>query len=175
MGVTMDKWVSADGLSALASAVALVAAFWSVRMVGKQRVDSAVDTLDTLHVVVTQAYLDHPELRAVFNEGENGIQPRELDRQTQLRAAAIAETLCDAMERALAGRDKRMPEVTDGLMPWIEDSFRKSGFLRTWLRSRRGWYGDALFGVLEHIESERGCGPITAQPNRSAQNPRSVK
>src|SRR5437899_2656556 len=59
---------------------------------------SAESALDALFVVVTQAYLDHPALRPIFNEHESTREVKATDDDTRFRANALAETLLDAME-----------------------------------------------------------------------------
>lgn len=121
---------------------------------------SAESALDVLFVTVTQAYLEHPELRSLFNEGENGLDPAPPDRASLQRAAAVAETLSDAMERSLRFEDEGLPQIAAPLRQWIEDSFRQSRFLREWLSAHRRWYDDSLLAVLDSVEHERA----TAKP-----------
>lgn len=110
---------------------------------------SASATLDELFIHVTHAYLEHPELRCVFNEGEGGLYPLPLERADILRANAIAEAICDSMERTLELDDSGLPDVVDSLRNWISDSLAASSFLRNWLHEHRRWYGTALLGLLD--------------------------
>ncbi len=51
---------------------------------------SAESSLDALFMLVTQAYLDHPELRCVFNEDETNGNSRALTQDATLRTGALA-------------------------------------------------------------------------------------
>jgi hypothetical protein len=111
---------------------------------------SAESAIDDLFAVATNAFIQWPELRAVFNPDE--CPPRRLTRETTLRASAIAEILCDAMERSLTVRDVGLSPVSKRLEPWINDSLEKSAFLRTWLLDHRDWYPDELVELAEAAE-----------------------
>lgn len=91
-------------ISAAVALIALVVSLWTSREMRGQTTATEVNNIDALHASVTQAYLDYPEMRAVFHEGESGLMPREMSRTDRLRAAAIAEMLCDSMERSLRAR-----------------------------------------------------------------------
>lgn len=115
---------------------------------------SAESDLDALFVAITQAYIDHPDLRSIFNEGEAGLEPIVPDRHALQRASALAEALCDSMERSLKFEHEGLPEITEALRAWVEDSFRRSGFLRQWLHEHKRWYASLLVDVLHDVEHE---------------------
>ena len=73
--------------------------------------DQTESSTDVLLVAVTQAYLDHPSLRPVFNEREAGKTPQHLDDDTRFRASAMAELLADAMDRILRVGELRGPHL----------------------------------------------------------------
>lgn len=145
---------SIDWITAAVALIALGVSIWTFREMRRQSTATEVDTIDALHVSVSQAYLDYPEMRAVFHEGENGILPNELSRSDKLRAAAIAEMLCDSMERSLQGEAKGMPEVIEPVRAWMDDMLRHSGYLRSWLHSHATWYQGPLVARLEAIEAD---------------------
>jgi len=108
---------------------------------------SAESTLDSLFIFITQAYMDHPKLRSVFNESEGPTRFEDLTDDDKLRANALAESLLDAMERSL--RLHRQGVSSPGLLvPWIEGSLRGSRFLREWLRMHAGWYQPELLSLI---------------------------
>lgn len=134
--------------------IALVVSIWTSREMRRQTTANEVNTIDALHVSVSQAYIDYPEMRAVFYEGENGLLPEEMSRADKLRAAAIAEMLCDSMERSLSGDSKGIPEVIEPVRAWVDDMLRHSGYLRFWLRSHAAWYQGPLVARLGEMEEE---------------------
>ena len=151
-----------DAIAWITAAVALVAllvSIWTFREMRRQTVANEVNTIDALQVGVSQAYIDYPEMRAVFHEGENGLLPEKLSRADQLRAAAIAEMLCDSMERSLNGDAKGMPEVVEPVRAWVDDMLRRSEYLRSWLRSHSEWYQGPLTSRLEALEVESQSTP----------------
>jgi len=77
-----------------------------------------------------------------------------------LRAAVIAEMLCDSMERVLNGDAKGMPGVTKPLRAWVDDMLRGSRYLRPWLREHEIWYRGPLLARLDAIEAD-----LTANSN----------
>ena len=93
-------------------------------------------SIDGLYSTVTRAYIDFPELRAVFREDEStSTHPVELDEAMRLRANAIAEAISDTMDRTLELPDAGLNSITDSLSPWMVDSLRNSSFLREWLHN----------------------------------------
>ena len=114
---------------------------------------SAETALDGLFVVVTQAYLDHPELRPIFNERESLGNVEIAGDDMRYRANALAETLLDAMERALNFSSQGVSPIIGSLRIWIEDSFRDSTFLREWLAAHRSWY-PVLVPILDRVHAE---------------------
>ncbi|GIM64414.1 hypothetical protein Aau02nite_10230 [Amorphoplanes auranticolor] len=151
--------VSIVGL--LAVIVSLRFIRYQVRMMAQQtdRLSHALETsaesaLDALFVVVTQAYLDHPRLRPIFNERDAiGASPA-LDEDTTYRANAVAEILLDAMERAMKFTDRGLGGASDSLDAWILDSFRYSAFLRGWLDAHASWYAPELTALLARARQE---------------------
>lgn len=141
-------------ITAAIALMALAVSTWTTLQVRKQVVAAEVDTIDSLYASVCQAYLDYPEMRAVFHEGENGFQPEEMNRTDLMRAASIAEMLCDSMERVLSGEDKGMPEVIEPLRVWVDDMLRGSRYLRCWLREHENWYRGPLVARLNMIEAD---------------------
>ena len=101
--------------------------------------------LDSLFVAVTQAYLDHPELRRVFHRPCSVTE--DLDADTIARAEALAETLADSMERTLSFPDLGLARRGLSLEHWIEDSLRDSDFFRNWLLTHKSWYSDKLVSM----------------------------
>jgi Tfp pilus assembly protein PilN len=118
---------------------------------------SAESAIDELFMVVTQAYLAHPELRPIFNEREAVAAHAVLDEETRHRASALAETLLDAIDRALYFRARNLPGSALSLQAWTLDSLRYSAFLRAWLADRRSWYSPEMSAMLERVESELQC------------------
>jgi hypothetical protein len=115
---------------------------------------SAESALDALFVVVTQAYLDHPTLRPIFNERDaRGLLPT-LEEDMTHRANAVAETLLDAMERATKFSDRGLSGASDSLNTWILDSFRHSAFLRAWLDAHATWYAPQLTALMAQVTAE---------------------
>jgi hypothetical protein len=108
---------------------------------------SAESALDNQLLFVSQSYVDHPDLRSIFNEHEQIDKPKQLDRQLQLRANAVAEVLLDAMERGMRFESQ---ELHSGslLRSWTEDSIRGSSFLRAFLAEHRTWYSPELVALL---------------------------
>lgn len=146
-----------DSIAWITAAVALIAlavSIWTFREMRRQTTANEVNTIDALHVSVSEAYIDYPEMRAVFYEGENGLLPEEMSRVDKLRAAAIAEMLSDSMERSLSGDAERMPEVIEPVRAWVDDMLRHSSYLRSWLHSHAAWYQGPLVTRLEAIEAE---------------------
>ncbi|MDG4824872.1 hypothetical protein O7635_23735 [Asanoa sp. WMMD1127] len=116
---------------------------------------SAESALDGLLLNVTQLYLEHPELRPIFNERE-ALEPLRLaDPETHYRACALAEALLDAVERALNFERRGLSEPADLLREWTYDSFRHSAFLRGWLDDHRSWYSERLTAILDEVTAER--------------------
>ncbi|RSM64983.1 hypothetical protein DMB66_18115 [Actinoplanes sp. ATCC 53533] len=151
--------VSAIGL--LAVIVSLGFVRYQVQIMAQQteRLSHALETsaesaLDALFVVVTQAYLEHPTLRPIFNERDaHGALP-PLDEDMTYRANAVAETLLDAMERAMKFSDRGLSGASESLNAWILDSFRYSAFLRGWLDAHATWYAPRLTALLAQATKE---------------------
>jgi hypothetical protein len=146
----MTRYETTSLVMSLLGLTAVVASIWflrgQVRLMSEQtrRLNdtlqmSAESALDSLFVFITQAYMDHPNLRPVFNEGESHLRFEDLSQDDQLRANALAESLLDAMERAIRFREEGLSS-SGPLHRWIEDSLRDSTFLRTWLREHATWY-----------------------------------
>ena len=161
--MSVYEWasVSISVVGLLAVVVSLGFVRYQMRMMAQQtmRLSDALETsaesaLDALFVVVAQAYLDHPKLRPVFNELE-AVEPLPtLDEDMAHRASAVAETLLDAMERAIKFADRGLPSASDSLNAWILDSFRHSAFLRSWLGTHATWYTPRLTALLAQATAE---------------------
>src|SRR3954453_10851953 len=90
-------------LSGTALAVALFTAWIAHRQTNIARMATsraAETTMDALYASLFEAYLAFPYLRAVFEEDE-GPLGRELEDEERLRANAVAETMAEALRRAL--------------------------------------------------------------------------
>jgi hypothetical protein len=157
------------GISATAL-LAVVVSLWflrgQVRMMSEQTRQlrltlemSAESAVDVMFVAVTQAYLEYPALRPIFNEREALTAVAPLDHEATYRASALAEMLLDAIERALNFKRKDLAETADGLQAWIRDSFRNSAFLRAWFATRRSWYSSDIGAILDDVEAEIAVGP----------------
>jgi hypothetical protein len=113
--------------------------------------------IDGLYATVTQAYMDYPELRALFREDEStSTQPVEIDEATRLRANALAEAISDTMDRTLELPNAGLNSITDSLSPWIVDSLRHSSFLREWIHSHKPWFDGPLIDLLHQVERTSG-------------------
>jgi hypothetical protein len=158
-----EKVASAVAFVAL---LGLIASLWLLRQQLKTLIDqtrhvrksvdvAAEAAIDTLFTTITQAYLAHPELRPIFDERETTTAlPAELSDETRFRASALAEALCDSMERGILLEDRKISMGVAPLRPWIFDSFRYSRFFRDWLHARREWYTDNLLDILSKVEDE---------------------
>ncbi|GIJ38276.1 hypothetical protein Vwe01_16010 [Micromonospora andamanensis] len=125
-----------------------------------QRLSQAMETsaesaLDALFVVVTQAYLEYPVLRPIFNEREAAGPVPTLDIDMTYRANALAETLLDAMDRAMMFSERGFSGASTSLDAWIVDSFRHSAFLRRWYAEHAGWYGPRMDALLVKAGADR--------------------
>ncbi|MEU6020809.1 hypothetical protein [Micromonospora sp. NPDC047134] len=124
-----------------------------------QRLSQTMDTsaesaLDALFVVVTQAYLEYPALRPIFNEREAIGPIPALDIDMTYRANALAEALLDAMDRSMIFSDRGLSSASAALDAWIIDSFRHSGFLRAWFTHHSNWYGSKLGALMVKATAE---------------------
>lgn len=114
-------------------------------------------SIDGLYSTVTRAYIDFPELRAVFREDEStSTHPVELDEAMRLRANAIAEAISDTMDRTLELPDAGLNSITDSLSPWMVDSLRNSSFLREWLHNHGPRFDRPLLDLLRQVERSSG-------------------
>src|SRR2546421_4032157 len=166
--------VSISVVGLLAVIVSLGFVQYQVKIMAQQteRLSHALETsaesaLDALFVVVTQAYLDHPTLRPIFNERDARGSLPTLDEDMTHRANAVAETLLDAMERAMKFSDRGLSGASDSLNAWILDSFRYSAFLRSWLDAHAAWYAPRLTALIAQVTAE-----LRASQAAAAQVPR---
>jgi hypothetical protein len=160
-----------EGVAAVTSVGALIAVYVTVWMLRRQLKImelqnkhvltslklSTEGSLDQLYSVITQAYLDYPELRAIFHEDEGNSEQGALDERTLLRANALAEAITDGMEKTLELPHVGMSDLSASLSAWTADSLRYSSFLRAWLADHRDWYSDSLLDLLRRIERDRGA------------------
>ncbi|NLU81137.1 hypothetical protein HCA58_22900 [Micromonospora sp. HNM0581] len=124
-----------------------------------QRLSQAMETsaesaLDALFVVVTQAYLEYPALRPIFDEREAIGPIPTLDIDMTYRANTLAEMLLDVMDRAIVFSDRGLSGASTSLDAWITDSFRHSTFLRAWYTEHAGWYGSRFDALLVKAAAE---------------------
>jgi hypothetical protein len=161
-GTAMSTYETITGVTSIGALLAVFASIWMLRrqLIIMERQNRQLDTslelstsasLDELYMVATQAFLAHPDLRALFHEDE--AAPTRLDRETRLRANALAETIADGMEQTLELERVGMSGVTESLQAWTIDSLRYSEFLRTWINTHQRWHSDRLLKLLAEVES----------------------
>jgi hypothetical protein len=160
--------ISATGLLAVIVSLGFIRSQVRMMAAQTQRLTDALEmsaesALDGLFIVVTQAYVDHPELRPVFNELEAVGSLPTLDEGMTYRANAIAEMLLDAMERAIKFSNSGLGAASDALNAWILDSFRNSAFLRGWLTAHGAWYAPQLKAVLAQVHDELESPQVAAE------------
>lgn len=66
----------------------------------------------------------------------------------------MAESMADAMERALRLQSKDLPG--QHISRWVDDTVRTSLYFRSWLETHQAWYDDLLTDRLqEYSRTER--------------------
>ena len=112
-------------------------------------------SLDRLFLAISQAYLEHPDLRRPLysNERESQGELPEPSTETRYRANALAEVLADAMERALVHRERDFSDSADLLKSWTEDSFKYGAHLRNWFSGNSEWYTYRLRAIVEAVDA----------------------
>lgn len=158
-----------EALSAFTSAASLVVVAVTVLMLRSQLKIMAAQTrqlqatleisaeasLDNLLVAVSDWTIQHPELRPIFNDPSIAAADlAQLDDDTKHRADAVAESMADAMERALRLQSKDLPG--QHISRWVDDTVRTSLYFRSWLETHQAWYDDLLTDRLqEYSRTER--------------------
>lgn len=131
----------------------------------------AHDRLTDLALEVDRMFIERPELRKYFYNGES---PHGLDCHERERLLAATEFVCDFMENALLHKAYKGSRVIGGWTEYCQQLIRDSAVLREFLHVNRVWYDDALISMLDEIETYRGkailtrSGQIDVQPLDSA-------
>jgi hypothetical protein len=133
----------------IAAGIASVAVVGSVLLVRKQvklQADNSraelVTVMTGLMVSVSRAFIEHPDMRKYFHDGE---KPTGTDREL---ARAIAVTIADAMDHVAEYLDRMSDPAQTAWKAYVNDTYAKSPVLQEYLQTHKSWYGPKLLAQL---------------------------
>ena len=126
---------------------------WQTRAARDQAAVLSAQVVSERFIGLDRAFLDHPELRPYFYDGQS---VDALDSETRNRVAALAELTLDVFQLALSGGGAYSAQHEARIRTWIVRGFARSPALRHHLHADRALYGDELLALLQVAESRRG-------------------